>query len=65
METFEEDCKNATNGLELMNIAETYHQILTANYDGCDCGMKDCTNCLVDSTMNSREIKKIYNDYIG
>ena len=51
METFEEDCKNAVTGLDLMNIAETYHQILTASYD--------------DHKVDSNKFKKIYNDYIG
>jgi hypothetical protein len=65
MDAFEDDCKNATNGLDLMNIAETYHQMLTHSYDGCGCQVKDCVNCLVDSSMNSGQIKNIYNNYIG
>lgn len=57
MKSFEEDCKNAANGLDLMNIAETYHRILLHSYNECEC-KDECED-------NSINAKKIYNNYIG
>lgn len=64
MDTFEENCKNAVTGLDLMNIAGVFHQILFHSYNRCN--IKDnCSYCAKRNFMDSINAKRIYNDYIG
>lgn len=64
MKTFEENCKNAVSGLDLLNIAEVYDQILHHSYNKCDIE-ENCTYCVEHNIMDSTNAKIIYNDYIG
>lgn len=64
MDTFEDKCKNAVTGADLMEIAEVYDQILHHAYNMCD-NKDNCIYYTKHNVMDAYNVKTIYNDYIG